>query len=76
MGYVLDFINPTDRELEAKILHMIWRYENFGNESGGKLARFFKHIYDHFFDTEYDTNEAVIKMVIILFIIVKSFILT
>lgn len=60
---ILDIINPTDRELEAKILHMIWKYENFGNESGDKLARFFKDIYDHFFDTEYDNNanEAVIE---------------
>lgn len=58
---ILDIINPSDRELEAKILHMIWKYENFGNESGDKLARFFKDIYDHFFDTEHDTNEAVIE---------------
>lgn len=46
---ILDLSNPTDRELEAKILHMIWKYENFGNESGDKLVRFFQEIYDHFF---------------------------
>jgi len=49
---ILDIVNPSDRELEAKILHMIWKYENFGNESGDKLAKFFKDIYDYFFDTE------------------------
>jgi hypothetical protein len=25
---ILNLTNPTDRELEAKILHMIWKYEN------------------------------------------------
>jgi hypothetical protein len=47
---ILDLTNPTDRELEAKILHMIWKYENFGNASGDRLVRFFKEIYDHFFE--------------------------
>ncbi len=27
---ILDLSSPTDRELEAKILHMIWRYDSFG----------------------------------------------
>ena len=49
---ILDIVNPSDRELEAKVLHMIWKYDNFGNESGDKLAQFFKDIYDRFFDTE------------------------
>lgn len=48
---VLDLSNPTDRELEAKILHMIWKYENFGNASGDRLVRFFNDIYAHFFET-------------------------
>jgi hypothetical protein len=41
---ILDIVNPSDRELEAKVLHMIWKYENFGNESGNKLAKFYKDI--------------------------------
>jgi len=49
---VLDLSNPTDRELEAKILHMIWKYENFGNSSGDRLVRFFNDIYAHFFNIE------------------------
>ena len=48
---ILDLSNPTDRELEAKILHMIWKYENFGNASGDRLVRFFNDIYARFFDT-------------------------
>lgn len=46
---ILDLSNPTDRELEAKILHMIWRYESFG-EPGNHLVRFFEDIYDRFFE--------------------------
>jgi len=55
---ILDLVNPTDRELEAKILHMIWKYENFGNESGDRLVRFFKEIFDHFFD-ESDESDII-----------------
>lgn len=54
---VLDLSNPTDRELEAKILHMIWKYENFGNASGDRLVRFFNDIYSHFFNIEGMQNE-------------------
>ena len=54
---VLDLSNPTDRELEAKILHMIWKYENFGNSSGDRLVRFFNDIYAHFFNIEGMQNE-------------------
>ena len=46
---ILDLNNPTDRELEAKILHMINKYANMQNESGYKLAIFFQNIYYHFF---------------------------
>jgi hypothetical protein len=46
---ILDLSNPTDRELEAKVLHMIWRYESFG-EPGNHLVRFFEDIYDRFFE--------------------------
>ena len=54
---VLDLSNPTDRELEAKILHMIWKYENFGNSSGDRLVRFFNDIYSHFFNIEGMENQ-------------------
>jgi len=55
---VLDLNNPTDRELEAKIVSLIRKYENMQNESGNKLAKFFDDIYKHFFDLESD-NESV-----------------
>ena len=50
---ILDLINPTDRELEAKILHMVWKYDNMGNSS--HLSTFFRSIYDRFFE---DGNEG------------------
>jgi hypothetical protein len=53
---ILDLSNPTDRELEAKILHMIWKYENFDNASGDRLVRFFNDIYTHFFDSGEQDN--------------------
>jgi hypothetical protein len=53
---ILDLVNPSDRELEAKILHMVWKYENIGNESGVRLVNFFREIYDHFFEEGNDTE--------------------
>ena len=47
---ILDLVNPSDRELEAKILHMIWRYDNMGNSQ--HLSTFFRDIYDHFFEDQ------------------------
>jgi hypothetical protein len=55
---ILDLVNPTDRELEAKILMQIHKYENIRTKSAQKLARFFDDIYNHFFETEED-EEAV-----------------
>jgi hypothetical protein len=46
---ILDLINPTDRELEAKIIFLYERYRNMQNKSGNELAKFFKNIYEHFF---------------------------
>jgi hypothetical protein len=56
---ILDLNNPTDRELEAKIIHMINKYGNMQNESGYKLAIFFQNIYYHFFDTEEATDTEI-----------------
>ena len=53
---VLDLTNPSDRELEAKIVSMIRKYSNFGNESGQKLAQFFMDIYNRFFDEDTDAD--------------------
>ena len=52
---ILDLVNPSDRELEAKILHMIWKYDNMGNSQ--HLSTFFRGIYDHFFEED-DTQSS------------------
>ena len=54
---LLDLNNPTDRELEAKIIYMIKKYNNMQNNSGDKLANFFTDIYNHFFDIEEEEKE-------------------
>lgn len=49
--------NPSDRELEAKILHNVNKYSNIGNDAAEKLAQFFIDIYTRFFvvdNDEYD----------------------
>jgi hypothetical protein len=47
---ILDLSEPSDRELEAKIISLYKRYENIQNNSGNQLAKFFKDIYERFFD--------------------------
>lgn len=49
---VLDLTNPTDRELEAKILMQIHKYNSFENESSKKLVKFFEDVYEHFFNVD------------------------
>ena len=46
---ILDLSNPTDNELEAKILSLISKYGYFQNEDGRKLRQFYEDIYNHFF---------------------------
>jgi len=54
---ILDLSNPTDRELEAKIIFLYRKYKNMQNDSGDELAAFFNNIYNHFFDTKEDEEE-------------------
>ena len=42
---ILDINNPSDRELEARINSLIFKYSNMDNDSGNKLADFFSDIY-------------------------------
>jgi hypothetical protein len=49
---ILDLVNPSDRELEAKILMEIHKYENIGSLASKRLSHFFNDIYNHFFDVE------------------------
>ena len=53
----MDVINPTDRELEARILFLIHKYDNMQNKSGDELANFFRKIYAHFFEVSDDEEE-------------------
>jgi len=46
---ILDMNSPTDRELEAKIIHLIRKYTNMQTDTGNQLAIFFDNIYKHFF---------------------------
>jgi hypothetical protein len=53
----LDLNNPSDRELEAKVLSMVRKYASFGNESGDKLSQFFIDIYNRFFENNEEEPE-------------------
>jgi len=55
---ILDISNPTDRELEARILHLIRKYDMIQNEDGMKLKQFFESIYDHFFQENENETEG------------------
>jgi mRNA-degrading endonuclease HigB of HigAB toxin-antitoxin module len=54
---VLDLVNPSDRELEAKIIYFLKKYESIKNESGKQLYNFFNDIYNHFFETSDDDDD-------------------
>ena len=54
---ILDLTNPSDRELEAKIIFFINKYKNMQNDSGDELTVFFEEIYSHFFETSDDDDD-------------------
>ena len=54
---ILDLSNPTDRELEAKIIHLIRKYESIDGPSAELLSNFYRDIYFHFFDGENEEEE-------------------
>jgi hypothetical protein len=58
---ILDLNSPTDRELEARIIFLIRKYDNMQNESANKLSLFFKQIHSHFFYTEDEDEDEDIK---------------
>ena len=53
---LLDLSNPTDRELEAKIIFLYRKYKNMQNSSGDVLAKFFHDIHSHFFEHDSDSD--------------------
>ena len=64
---ILDMDRPTDRELEAKIIHLIRKYENMQNEDGNRLSNFFKQVYDHFLTTMKRMKRSKVLIQIILY---------
>lgn len=60
---ILDMNSPTDRELEAKILHLIRKYTAMQTASGNQLATFFEDIHKRFFSEDtiegFDNNNNV-----------------
>ena len=50
--------NPTDRELEAKIIFNINKYKHIAGESGTQLATFFEDIYARFFELDEEEQQA------------------
>lgn len=56
---ILDLLNPSDRELEAKILFFIRKYEDIGNLSSKKIVDFFEAVYSRFFDPEDEVESKI-----------------
>lgn len=54
---ILDLNDPSDRELEAKILFMIHKYQKAGTRASKKLVAFFEDIYDYFFQEEEEEDK-------------------
>lgn len=54
---LMDLSNPTDRELEARIIQLIRKYSTIHNESGRLIMNFFKDIYEHFFEGDDDDED-------------------
>ena len=53
---ILDLINPSDRELEAKLILYIRKYDNIDSLSAKLLSKFYHDIYYHFFEVDEDNE--------------------
>ena len=49
---MLDLNNPTDRELEAKILSVIDQYSHVEGTNATQIKSFFEDVYSHFFESD------------------------
>jgi len=54
---MLDLTNPSDRELEAKILMNIDKYDEIDDPISKKFKLFFENVYKHFFEEEEEEEE-------------------
>jgi hypothetical protein len=59
---ILDVNNPSDRELEAKILQLIEQYGPENGTENKQLVHFFEDIYQHFFENSEDEETLVENM--------------
>ena len=56
---ILDLVNPSDRELEAKIIYFLNKYSSIRNTSGKQLYDFFNNIYNRFFEDDDEDSPVV-----------------
>lgn len=49
---MLDLNNPSDRELEAKVLLSIDKYSSVENKEATQIKSFFEDVYSHFFESD------------------------
>lgn len=54
---LMDLSNPTDRELEARIIQLIRKYSTIHNDTGRVIMKFFQDVYDHFFEEDEEDQE-------------------
>jgi hypothetical protein len=54
---MLDLNNPTDRELEAKLIFIIEKYDELNEPEAGKIKAFFEDAYRYFFENEQEEEE-------------------
>jgi hypothetical protein len=54
---ILDMNHPTDRELEAKLIGLVNKYNSYGNDTGDRIAQFYVDVYRRFFETEEDEDD-------------------
>ena len=54
---MLDLNNPTDRELEAKLIYTIEKYDESNVEGASKIKMFFEDAYRYFFENDDNKEE-------------------
>ncbi len=54
---ILDMNHPTDRELEAKLIGLVNKYNSYGTEEGDQIAQFYTDIYHRFFSSDDDDDD-------------------
>lgn len=54
---MLDLDHPSDRELEAKIISLLHKYQEMANPMGVQMYQFFNNVYHHFFEDDDDEEE-------------------